>query len=260
MQLRGGLISLESYLKEQSQKVFYDRNFYNTSCSLSKLSLTCFTAEGQKQYGNIYQRGALVSALLDIRLLELSGGKRGLREVVLELAKKYGPSKPFVEKTFMDEFAQMTFPEIRDFFESYVKNANTLPIKEYFEKIGITYWDAKPTGRDIPDVGVRSASRNGKLVVTDYRASLESAGLRENDELVALNGQKITSQTQLSGIVSKLSTTTTASLTVAREGREIALTIPVASRKEEKPFVFEVNVNAYKKQIALRELWLKNAK
>jgi predicted metalloprotease with PDZ domain len=259
MQLRGGLISLDKYLREQSQKLLYDRFFYNPSYSLSKISLTSFTPDGQKQYGNIYQRGALVAMLLDIRLLELSGGKRGLREVILELAKKYGPSKPFSEKGFVDEFVAMTYPEIRDFFDSYVRSVAALPVKEYFEKIGVNYYDAKPTGREVPELGIKSQVKDTKLVVTDYRQALDSIGLRENDELVMLNGQKISSSPQLGGMVSKL-TGTTATLTVAREGREITLTLPIGSRKEEKPFVFEVAQNPFKKQVALRETWLRNLK
>jgi predicted metalloprotease with PDZ domain len=259
MQLRGGLIALDNYLREQTQKLLYDRFFYNPSYSLSKISLTSFTTEGQKQYGNIYQRGALVAMLLDIRLLELSGGKRGLREVILELAKKYGPSKPFSEKGFMDEFVAMTYPEIRDFFDGYVKGASALPVKEYFEKIGITYYDTKPTGREVPELGIKSQVKDTKLIVVDCRQALDSIGLRENDELVALNGQKMNSSTQFGSMVSKL-TGTTATLTIAREGRETTLTLPVGSRKEERPFVFEVAQNPFKKQVALREIWLKNLK
>ena len=36
-------------------------------------------------------------------------------------------------------FVKKTYPEIADFFEKYVKNANPLPIEDYFKKIGIKY-------------------------------------------------------------------------------------------------------------------------
>lgn len=99
MQLRGQLMDVPTYLNELTQKIIYDKSL-DTTYTLSKLGLTCYTDEGQRQYGNIYARGALVAGLLDIRLLELSNGKRGLREVVNELAATYGPNKAFPEKDF----------------------------------------------------------------------------------------------------------------------------------------------------------------
>ena len=61
------------------------------------------------QFLNFYNKGAVTAALLDIRLLELSGGKRGLREVYLELLNKYGKDKPFPEDDFFQIFVDMTY-------------------------------------------------------------------------------------------------------------------------------------------------------
>ncbi|PTB94200.1 peptidase [Marivirga lumbricoides] len=129
MQLRGGMIELKDLFNELQQKLYVDGR-YDSAYSLSKLSLTSYTPEGQEQYGNIYMRGALVAGLLDIRLLELSDGKRGLREVVNELSKKYGPDNAFPEDKFFDIFVEMTYPEIADFFDKYIKNA--------MEKLGLS--------------------------------------------------------------------------------------------------------------------------
>jgi predicted metalloprotease with PDZ domain len=144
MQLNYSIKTLNEYFAELRQKVNYD-NYYDKTYSLSKMSLTSYTPEGQKQYGNIYMRGALVAGLLDIRLLELSGGKKGLREVINEFAKEYGPSKSFPEKEWFDVFTKKTYPEIGDFFNKYVKNAEPLPLAEYYEKIGILYNAEKKT-------------------------------------------------------------------------------------------------------------------
>jgi predicted metalloprotease with PDZ domain len=259
MQLRNGLKSLPDYFKEQTQKIFIDRTFYDRSYSLSKISLTSFSPEGQKQYGNIYQRGALVALLLDIRLLELSGGTRGWREVILELAKQYGPSKPFNEKMFMDDVTRMTYPEIGTFFNDYVRNANPLPIKEYCEKIGISYFDTKPTGKDVPEQSVRVMPRDGKLYISDYRASVAASGLQENDEVLSFNGKETTTPRQFVTAFNS-STGTTATIAVKRGDKNLTLTLPMAMKKEERQYVFEVNDNAFRKQIALRETWLKNSK
>ena len=111
----------------------------------------------RSQYANIYEKGAIVPGLLDIRLLELSNGKRGLREVINELSHKYGPHKPFSEKTFFDDFTAMTYPEIADFFDKYIKGTEPLPLKEYYAKIGINY--EKEAGFDSSQVSLGVTDR-----------------------------------------------------------------------------------------------------
>ena len=141
MQLRSDLIQLPRYLNRLLQKIQIDRTSYDPHYSLRELSLTSYSDSGQAQYPNIYQRGAVVAGLLDIRLLELSGGKRGLRELILELAQRYGKDRPFPEDSFFDVLTRMTYPEIGDFFDRYVKRAEPLPIAEYYAKLGIRFVD-----------------------------------------------------------------------------------------------------------------------
>ncbi len=139
MLFRSGQKSFDEYLKTLQRKVRINTNYYNPKISLVELAQTSFTSEGHKQYGNIYMKGALVAGLLDIKLLELSKGKRGLKDVINEFAKKYGPNKSFSEADFFDEFTSATYPEIKSFFKDYVIDSKDLPIKSYYEKIGIAF-------------------------------------------------------------------------------------------------------------------------
>jgi predicted metalloprotease with PDZ domain len=137
--------SMEDYFKTLRRKVIINNNYFNPNISLVELARTSYTPEGHKQYANIYMKGALVAGLLDIRLLELSNGERGLVDVINDLAKEYGPDKPFNEKTFFDDFANETHPEISDFFNKYVKASEPLPFKEYYAKLGINFDEATST-------------------------------------------------------------------------------------------------------------------
>lgn len=138
MQLRyDGLYNLTDYLEVLSFKVMVAENYFDRYFSLKDLALTSYTPQGQKQYGNIYFKGALVAGLLDIRLLELSNGEMGLRELVNQLSQKYGKENAFPEEDFFEEVVNMTYPEIGDFFEKYIKNAEELPYEEYYAKVGI---------------------------------------------------------------------------------------------------------------------------
>ena len=137
MQLEGGLKTPEQYLQTVITKMRVDRAAFDTTYSLRDLALTSYSDSGQKQYANIYQRGAVTAGLLDLRLLDLSDGRQGLRDLVLELTRKYGKRRAFPESTFVDTLVAMTDPRIRDFFDRYVWGAQHLPVAEYYEKLGI---------------------------------------------------------------------------------------------------------------------------
>jgi predicted metalloprotease with PDZ domain len=99
MQLEGGLKTPEQYLQTVITKMRVDRAAFDTSYSLRELALTSYSDSGQKQYANIYQRGAVTAGLLDLRLLDLSEGRHGLRDLILALTRKYGKRRAFPEAT-----------------------------------------------------------------------------------------------------------------------------------------------------------------
>jgi predicted metalloprotease with PDZ domain len=143
MQQEGGLTTLDEFLAEVADKIRTDRARYDTTYSLTKLAATSFTSEGARQYGNIYSRGAVVAGLLDIRLLQLSSGRSGLRDLLRGLARDYGKSRPFPEDSLFQIIARRTSPEILDFFARYVQGAQHLPIREYYGSLGIDFVDGQ---------------------------------------------------------------------------------------------------------------------
>ncbi|UBM58947.1 peptidase [Marinilongibacter aquaticus] len=137
---RGGVVDLDTYLKHSiAQKIVIDKYYFDTTWSLVRIAEESFNEEGAKQYGNIYYKGSLTAGYLDILLLELSDGKRGFREVILELVKKYGKGNPFSEKTFFADLEAMTYPEVGEFIDLYIKKATPLPHAEFLGKLGLSY-------------------------------------------------------------------------------------------------------------------------
>lgn len=135
---RSGELTLEEYLLGSiRQKIAINRQVFDPEWSLKRLAEESFSTEGSQQYGNIYYKGSLVANLLDIRLLELSDGKMGLRELLLDLIEKYGKGNPVSEATFFDDLTAMTYPEIRQFFDVYILDNKELPLTEYFAKVGV---------------------------------------------------------------------------------------------------------------------------
>jgi len=138
MQYRNGSMSLENLFAQLEIKI--DRNgWYDPEYSLTDISLNSYTPEGNAQFVNIYYRGAFIACLLDIRLLELSNGNLGLRELILELMEEFGSENSFSESDFFEIIVTMTYPEIDNFISDYIKGTKSLPIVEYFNLLGIAY-------------------------------------------------------------------------------------------------------------------------
>ncbi len=138
MQLRAGLKTPEAYLQTLIRKMQVDLRAFDSTYSLRDLALTSYSDSGQAQYGNIYMRGALTAGLLDIRLLELSKGQRGLQDLVGDLTRRYGKRRAFPDSSLVDTLVAITHPEIRDFFDRYVWESERLPVKDYYAKLGLT--------------------------------------------------------------------------------------------------------------------------
>jgi predicted metalloprotease with PDZ domain len=259
MQLRYGMFDNLEMFNRLQEKLMVDAR-YDPAYSLSKLSLTSYTDEGQQQYGNIYQRGALVAGLLDIRLLELSEGKRGLREVVNELSKKYGAKNAFPESKFFDVFVEMTYPEIADFFEQYVKNANPLPIETYYAKVGIDYVASSKTGNMVPSLGMGLAAPQGTIIITNPTDSATAFGVMDNDVLYKVNGDEVNLQNarMVFGTLSQQPIGYTYELVVKRGEEEIVLGAKIIAIEELKQHVFTVAEDAPANAKMLQEAWLKN--
>lgn len=139
MRYRNNSIELNYLLPQFEAMIYFNETYYDKSYSLVDISLQAYTRVGGEQFSNVYRRGAIVATLLDIRLLELSNGQRGLREVMLELVERYGPENEFQDDRFFDVLVEMTYPEIADFVANYIEGTTELPYDEYFQKIGIRF-------------------------------------------------------------------------------------------------------------------------
>lgn len=254
LQLREYLISLDDYLKEVRTKLLMNDNF-DQSISLTDLSI--HSTEKQDQYPNIYQKGALVAMLLDIRLLELSNGTKGLREIINQLYKDYGVNKAFDENNFFNEFVNRTYPEISDFIKKYIQGTEKLPVKEYFQKLGIDYKEFSGFDSTRIALGFGIGLKDQKLIITRVDDVKENS-LIAGDVISKVNGEEVDLKNAQSkfGFMMKMKVGETFNLTILRDGYEKEVTIVVQPRSIKHTFTVEEN--PAEEQKLLRSAWMKN--
>ena len=190
MQLRSGLIDVNTYMRRISRKINSNENF--EPVSLVEMSLTSYTQVGYGNFLNFYEKGAVTAALLDIKLLELSEGERGLKEVFIDLLEKYGKNKPFPENGFFEVFVEETNPEIEEFINNYIKGTEPLPYKEYFAKIGFTYIPERNSESTRPSLGTGfSVNQDSELIAQQVMDEAKKWGLQEGDVFLEVWGHEI---------------------------------------------------------------------
>ena len=254
LQLRDGLMTLDQYLQTLRGEVLANDAF---DPGVSLTSLGVHSTEMQDQYLNIYQKGALVSSLLDIRLLQLSHGKTGLREVLLTLSKEFGKAHPFGEDTFFDHLVAMTYPEIGDFINRYIKGTEQLPLREYFSWLGIDYTEIGSVDSSKGALGIGTHGFEGGFGVSKVFDDSKS-GLMRGDIIEKIDGTPLTfdnAQTLFGRIVER-KPGERVEITVKREGKEIDVSSILTPRVARH--VFRIDPDATAGQQALRMVWMKN--
>lgn len=258
-QVRAGVIDRDTYLARLSGKLRANDQF-DPHWSISDMSLKSYSPKGQQEWSNIYQRGAIVAGLLDLEILSRSHGQRGLREVILELAAKYGPDTAFNEAGFFDEIAAMTYPGIRPFFERYVRDTRSLPLRELFAKVGVTYVPEVHTGEMVPSFGVQIGVDGDRLTFVGVREVAAACGLMAGDVLFSMDGMEVTTTTaqQAFAKLGTLAADEPFVLTVRRGDEVIEVTCAKRLVERVDRHVLRFDPDATPEQLALREAWLTN--
>jgi len=262
MQVKGGLTDPSQYLATVTQKLKLN-DFYRPDVSLLDLSLGSYGSLAD-QYQNIYYKGALTAMLLDMRILELSKGKRGLRDVIKDLAKAYGPRRSFTDSTFFAAFVKLTYPEIDDFLDRYVKGSETLPLQSYLAMAGYRYTERVETGQfqaKGPKATFTGTSSGDFVVIAVDTSDAVSRELniQVGDTLVrvATHGIDIDAHSpQIAQFVKQLVIGEPFSMIVRRADKELTLTAAAGRQEIIDKHVIEEMASPTRKQLEFRKSWL----
>lgn len=270
MQVQYGINTVAQFLSKLSAKITNSRSFMIDTLSFTELSKES-AGKWKEQYGNVYEKGALISAALDLYLLKLSDGKYGLANLKRELGAKYGKDKYFNDDELFDVITKMTYPEIRAFFAKYVEGGTPIPYDQFFNYAGIRHIPQVQV--DVATVGAFGAAlhKDGYIYVanTDRMNDFGKAmGYKVGDELLSINGQKVLPE-NYSQLMTKFNTTAKAGdqlvIVVRRQNangnkEEVQLAQPVQFVKRTEYNKIELMPDASPAQLAIRKIWLGEGK
>lgn len=268
-QVKAGLISQEEFINRMQGKIETSTSYYIDTLPFTTMSLGCLDVY-KEEYGNVYQKGALINMCLDIELRRLSNGKYGTQELMRDLGKEFGANKAFDDEELFDKITKMTYPEIRTFFTNYVEGASPLPYEKYLNNAGIVL---SPEGTmEVITMGNISmnyniTSESSEIVIVNLEGSNSFAkdmGYKVGDKFLSLNGNSLTAG-NAGAVIENWKQNTKAGdkvvVVVERTSekgkvKKVKLKGTAKTVKVPTPRTLMLNENATPNQLALRKAWL----
>lgn len=268
-QVTQGMISQEEYLKRLSGKILTSRKFFNDTLSFTQMSMEC-ADKYASQFGNVYNKGALINACLDIYLNKLSNGNYGLRNLKHDLSVKYGATNYFNDNDLFDEITKLTFPEVRSFFSKYVEGNTPIPYEAFFGIVGVKYFPKKDTALlTMGGFATSLSTINEEKVVVVSDVSRMNAfgtkmGYKKDDEIASLNGQKIVGgafNQVANNLLNTIKEGDMVTMLVNRKNEsgdkeKITLSAPAMKVPKTLEHILEFDNTASPEQLKLRRIWL----
>lgn len=285
---RAGIISEARYLERLGESV--SRYLATPGRAVQTLAESSFdawikfyrpdanTPNAQISY---YLKGSLVALLLDLRIRERSGGQRSLDDLMRVLWSRFGePDTGFPEGEVERVASEVAGEDLAPWFDRWLRSTEELDLDAGLAAAGLRLvpGDAEEARKSAaavkagdtsgsapggagarPDlqVGLRFKEEGGRTIVSQVLAGMPAyrAGANAGDELVALDGLRVTPQTLPARLAERRPGDRVA-LTVFRRDELVTLEITL---EEAPPSVFRVvPVEAPSaEQEAVRADWLR---
>lgn len=194
--LRAGVITYQEFFEDLAKRIAKNRVTPGREIqSVAQASLNKWVAQGG-DYGNnnssnIYSEGFLTSWALDFSLLEQSELEYSYRDVHQRLYQQFRLPKGYSVDDFKNILQTLTGQSYQDWWDEYVNSPITLPFETLLQKAGLKL-DYGAKDRLVAYTGFTFADNS--LVVMQVRRGSPAyvAGFISGDELVAINGFKVT--------------------------------------------------------------------
>ncbi|AEG31292.1 M61 family metallopeptidase [Thiomicrospira cyclica] len=219
---RAGTIDQTTYLQklaEQLTRVYrMPGRFQQTLADSSKQAWTKLYQQDENAPNAIisyYTKGALAVIALDLTLRMHSQGQKSLDDLMRLLWRDYGiPQAGLVEDHIEQLAGELVAADLTEFFQQALHSTADLPLAELFAQVGINFALRPPVSN--PDLGgtakenpnakpylnlganlVNSQNQSVKLTHVWHERPAHKAGLSGGDEIIALDGLRMSSVAQL---------------------------------------------------------------
>ncbi len=260
-QVNQGLIDEKAFFERMAGKIAQSRQM-NDTMSFTKMSKNVLNAPYKDQYVNVYQKGALIAMCIDILIRENSNGKKGILNLMQDLATEYGTNKAFKDDELFARITQLTYPAVGAFLNTYVAGETPIPYEQFFAKMGVTEATLEVTGNPFlkdqsqPYITVDPTTKEIMILPEiELNVFFTSLGLKNNDKIIAINDKNYNLDNIYDMVMESMSWKDGSPITIKinRDGKEQTITGKIAMPKEKQ----EGYQSTDDSKKAVRDAWLK---
>ncbi|WP_024851107.1 M61 family metallopeptidase [Hydrogenovibrio kuenenii] len=210
-----GLVDSETYLKrlaKEMTRVYRMPGRFNQSVAESSLmTWTKFYQQDENAPNAIisyYSKGSLIGLGLDLLIRQQTDNQKELVEVLKALWQRNGVTRIGLQEGEIEQVcSEVSGIDLTEFFQQYLFGTEDLPFESLFTPFGVDFTLRPATG--IKDTGGATEETNfpvqlgANLQTTEHQTvrvthvwndqPLYSAGVSASDEIIALNGYKMSS-------------------------------------------------------------------
>jgi predicted metalloprotease with PDZ domain len=204
-----------------------------------------------------YNKGNVLGVLLDLRLRQLSGGTKSLRDLFHTMNNDAKQHRYFPDSAGVQQAAEtVSGQDFGPFFRDYVAGVKPIPYGEFFDFVGLELASESIT---VADPGfVVTANLGGEPEVSSVAAGSDAAhaGLQVGDRIVEINGHPASSQ--LERELQRMHPGDTLKLRISRGDKEHSLKLKLGARQEQQYSLRELG-NVTAQQRAHRSAWVQGS-
>jgi predicted metalloprotease with PDZ domain len=240
--VRAGVWSEQRYLEHLAREIeVLESAPARAHLSLAQASFDAWLQEPAAMHDrpnafySFYTKGELVAALLDLEIRVRTGDRCSLDQVMKALWDEYGARRRGLPEYGIEKVVRkVTKCDFADFFARCVDGTELRPYDDAFAAAGLTL-RREPRNAGRRSLGVRVRCRDGGLYL---EAVMEGgagrrAGLLAGDELLAVAGHRVGSETDVQRVLSSLAGGAGAELLFSRSG--------IIMRREARPLADETS-------------------
>ncbi|WP_128543430.1 M61 family metallopeptidase [Larkinella soli] len=138
-----------------------------------------------------YSKGSVLGGLLNLSILQSTGGRNNLDDVLRLLYDTYYKKlkRGFTDEEFQQAVEKVAGRKMDDFFQKYVFGTEKIDYNGFLNPVGLRMVDAS-AGKQDPYLGAITKLTEGKLIVSAVRRDSPAwnEGINVNDEILAVGG------------------------------------------------------------------------
>lgn len=242
------------------------------SSFLAWTKLYLATADSRNRFPSYYLKGGIIFWLLDILIIAETDAKMSLDNVMHVCWSRYlsQPDRGMTEEEFLGVLSDVAGTSVADTLHMWLHSTSELPYKDILYKAGVEW---KPKEDPAPEQLTDSQSQLAKLPqaftglaikeqqgVCTVAMSMDAspaaiAGIGIDDEILAVNGQRVTSERHFDALMSHAAhRTQSVEVTLACDGNVYTTSLQPMVKK---PYSLQIIEQSTETQLAVRNLWLR---